>query len=270
MGLRAGLCTIVRLANSRPKEGDFMRRSMAMIASASLLLVGSCRVADAPKEKGSTASYFDNSKHPDAWSGGARKITISTTKGPHQVWIKRVGNNPKLKLLLLTGGPGFAHSYLEVMDSYLPAEGVEYYHYDQLETGESDRPDDPDFGPCPLCRRGRPGSPRDRRNEGQFLRARPQLGGMLAMEYALAHQDQLKCLVISNMMASIPAYNAYAKKVLEPRWTRPFSSAFSPWKPRQDASSRLHGASGANWYEQHILRRRRPNGRSRCPATFQG
>ena len=122
-----------------------MRRSMAMIASASLLLVGSCRVADAPKEKGSTASYFDNSKHPDAWSGGARKITISTPKGPHQVWIKRVGNNPKLKLLLLTGGPGFSHSYLEVMDSYLPAEGVEYYHYDQLETGESDRPDDPDL-----------------------------------------------------------------------------------------------------------------------------
>ena len=64
------------------------------------------------------ASYYDNSGHPDAWSGGARKITISTPKGPHQVWVKRVGNNPKLKLLLLTGGPGLSHAYLEVMDSY--------------------------------------------------------------------------------------------------------------------------------------------------------
>ena len=27
---------------------------------------------------------------------------------------------PKLKLLLLTGGPGLSHAYLEVMDSYLP------------------------------------------------------------------------------------------------------------------------------------------------------
>ena len=55
----------------------------------------------------------------------------------------------KLKLLLLTGGPGLSHAYLEVMDSYLPAQGVEYYHYDQLETGESDRPNDPDLWTLP-------------------------------------------------------------------------------------------------------------------------
>src|SRR5919199_1938642 len=35
-------------------------------------------------------------------------------------------------------------------------------------------------------------------------------------EYALAHQEHLKGLVISNMMASIPAYNAYANDVLIP------------------------------------------------------
>src|SRR5262249_44475907 len=41
-------------------------------------------------------------------------------------------------------------------------------------------------------------------------------GGMLAIEYALKYQQHLKGLVISNMMASIPAYNEYAKKVLMP------------------------------------------------------
>jgi proline iminopeptidase len=41
-------------------------------------------------------------------------------------------------------------------------------------------------------------------------------GGALAIEYALAHQANLKAVVISNMMASIPAYNEYAKKVLMP------------------------------------------------------
>ena len=124
-------------------------------------------------KSGPPAAYFDNSSHPDAWSGGARKITISTPKGPHQVWIKRVGNNPKLKLLLLTGGPGLSHAYLEVMDSYLPAEGVEYYHYDQLETGASDRPDDPDLWTlASLRRRGRPGPQGDRRGQEQFLPAR--------------------------------------------------------------------------------------------------
>ena len=234
-----------------------MRRSIAMIASASLLLVGSCRVADAPKEKGSTASYFDNSKHPDAWSGGARKITISTPKGPHQVWIKRVGNNPQLKLLLLTGGPGFAHSYLEVMDSYLPAEGVEYYHYDQLETGESDRPDDPDLWTLPRyvdevdqVRRAIGGT------KDNFCVLGHSWGGMLAMEYALAHQDQLKCLVISNMMASIPAYNDYAKKVLEPQMDQAVLKRILAMEASGKTEDPAYMALLApNWYEQHILRR---------------
>jgi proline iminopeptidase len=41
-------------------------------------------------------------------------------------------------------------------------------------------------------------------------------GGILAIEYALRHQRNLKCLIISNMMDSIPAYNDYARRVLMP------------------------------------------------------
>ena len=41
-------------------------------------------------------------------------------------------------------------------------------------------------------------------------------GGILAIEYALHHQEHLSGLVISNMMASVPAYNAYAEQVLMP------------------------------------------------------
>ena len=41
-------------------------------------------------------------------------------------------------------------------------------------------------------------------------------GGILAIEYALRFQEHLPGLVISNMMASIPAYNQYAQKVLMP------------------------------------------------------
>ena len=36
------------------------------------------------------------------------------------------------------------------------------------------------------------------------------------MEYALHHQQHLRGLVISNMMSSVPAYNAYAEEVLMP------------------------------------------------------
>ena len=39
---------------------------------------------------------------------------------------------------------------------------------------------------------------------------------MLAIEYALHHQEHLRGMVISNMMSSVPAYNAYAEQVLMP------------------------------------------------------
>ena len=41
-------------------------------------------------------------------------------------------------------------------------------------------------------------------------------GGILATEYALKYGQNLKGLIISNMMASIPAYNRYADSVLMP------------------------------------------------------
>jgi proline iminopeptidase len=108
--------------------------------------------------------YLDYSGRDDVLGGGARRIPVDTPKGTFHVWVKRIGNNPRLRVLLLHGGPGSTHEYLEACDSFLPAAGVEYYYY----------------------------------------------------EYALAHQQHLRALVISNMMASVPAYNAYAEQVLMP------------------------------------------------------
>jgi len=233
-----------------------MSRTLWIAASAGLLITAGCnqpqQAQDAP-----SAAYYDNASHRDAWSGGARKITISTPKGPHQLWVKRVGNNPKLKLLLLTGGPGFSHAYLEVMDSFLPAEGVEYYHYDQLETGESDKPNDPDL--WTLSRyvdevdqvRKAIGGTKD-----NFCVLGHSWGGVLAIEYALAHQDQLKCLVISNMMASIPAYNAYADKVLKPQMNQAaLKEILAMEAAGQTEQPHYMELLMPNWYEQHILRR---------------
>jgi proline iminopeptidase len=51
---------------------------------------------------------------------------------------------------------------------------------------------------------------------GNFVLLGQSWGGLLAMEYALHHQQHLKGLVISNMMSSAPLYNAYASDVLMP------------------------------------------------------
>ena len=39
-------------------------------------------------------------------------------------------------------------------------------------------------------------------------------GGILGIEYALKYQQNLKALIVSNMVPSVPDYNDYAKNVL--------------------------------------------------------
>ena len=79
--------------------------------------------------------YYDHGDRDDVLSGGERMIPISTPAGAFNVWTKRVGSNPDLKVLLLHGGPGATHEYLLGFDSWLPGAGIEYYYYDQLGSG---------------------------------------------------------------------------------------------------------------------------------------
>ena len=164
-----------------------------------------------------TSNYFDSRGRNDVLSGGARLIPISTPKGTFNVWTKRVGNNPRAKVLLLHGGPGFNHEYMEAFDSYFPAAGIEYYYYDQLGSFFSDQPNDPDLWEIPRfveeVEQVRRALGLDRNN---FYLLGHSWGGILAIEYALKYGQNVKGLIISNMMASIPAYNTYAERVLMP------------------------------------------------------
>jgi proline iminopeptidase len=163
------------------------------------------------------ASYLDNSSRADRLSGGVRVIPINTAHGTFKVWTKRVGNNPRVKLLLLHGGPGATHEYFEACDSYLPAAGVEFYYYDQLGSFYSDQPDIPELWDVARfvdeVEQVRLALGLD---AGNFFLLGHSWGGILAIEYALRYQQRLKGLVISNMMASIPAYNDYAERALMP------------------------------------------------------
>jgi proline iminopeptidase len=182
--------------------------------------------------------YFDNAGRSDALAGGARMVPISTPSGTFRVWVKRVGNNPSTKVLLLHGGPGCTHEYFEAFDSYLPGAGVEYYYYDQLGSFYSDQPDDPDL--LDVDRfvdeveqvRVALGLTSD-----NFFLLGHSWGGILAIEYALRHQHHLKGLVISNMMSSIPAYNAYATSELMPTMDQDALAQIKDLEARGDIDS---------------------------------
>jgi proline iminopeptidase len=162
-------------------------------------------------------AYFDSSASDDVLTGGVKLISIQTPKGNFRVWTKRVGNNPKIKVLLLHGGPGATHEYLEALDSYFPRSGIEYFYYDQLGSAYSDQPDMPELWNLPRfveeveqVRRAL------KLDQSNFYLYGHSWGGLLALEYALKYQQNLKGLIISNMVASIPAYNRYAANVLMP------------------------------------------------------
>jgi proline iminopeptidase len=166
----------------------------------------------------SSGGYLDYSGRDDVLGGGARMIPVRTPGGSFRVWVKRIGSNPGLRVLLLHGGPGSTHEYLEACDSFLPAAGVEYYYYDQLGSGFSDQPDEPS-----LWETGRFVDEVEQVRQtlgldrGNFVLYGHSWGGILAIEYALRYRQHLRGMVISNMMASVPAYNAYAEQVLMPQ-----------------------------------------------------
>jgi proline iminopeptidase len=201
-------------------------------------------------------SYFDYSGRDDVLSGGARMIPINTPVGAFRVWTKRIGNNPRLRLLLLHGGPGATHEYLEACDSYLPAAGVEYYYYDQLGSGFSDQPDDMSLWELDRfvdeVEQVRRALALDR---DSFVLYGQSWGGILAIEYALRHQEHLRGLVISNMMSSVPAYNAYAERVLMPEMDPAALAEIKALEASGDIENpRYIELLHAHHYVHHVLR----------------
>ncbi len=202
------------------------------------------------------AGYFDNTGRGDVVSGGVRRIPITTPKGTFTVWTKRVGNNPTVKVLLLHGGPGATHEYFEAFDSYFPGAGIEYYYYDQLGSTYSDQPKQPELWELPRFVeeveqvRAALGLSRD-----NFYLLGHSWGGILAIEYALKYQQNLRGLVISNMMSSIPAYNEYAHKVLMPAMDQKVLAEVQRLEAAKDYENpRYLELLTSHHYALHILR----------------
>src|SRR5262245_39709798 len=232
-----------------------------LIVAAMAVLAASCTKAQAPGagQAGTTPqpnAYFDNNGRQDVLAGGVRMIPITTPAGTFKVWTKRIGNNPRMKVLLLHGGPGATHEYLEAFDSFFPGAGIEYYYYDQLGSAYSDQPTDVSLWDVPRFVdeveqvRTALGLSRD-----NFYLYGHSWGGVLAMEYALAHQEHLKALIISDMMASGPAYDDYAHKVLMPAMDQKALKEIETIEARkQFESPRYMELLMPHFYVQHILR----------------
>ena len=189
-------------------------------------------------------------------NGGVKVIPITTPKGTFNVWTKRIGNNPKIKVLLLNGGPGATHEYFECFENFLPAEGIEFIYYDQLGCGNADNPNDTTMWDLPRyveeVEQVRKALKLDNTN---FYLLGHSWGGILAMEYATKYQNNMKGLIISNMMASCPEYGKYADEVLSKQMAPEVLKEIRDIEARKDFSNpRYMELLLPNFYEKHILR----------------
>ena len=194
--------------------------------------------------------------YDEVQTGGVKVIPIKTAKGTFNIWTKSIGNNPKIKLLLLNGGPGATHEYFECFENFLLPENVELIYYDQLGCGLSDNPKDTsmwDLGR--FVEEVEQVRTALNLNKDNFYLLGHSWGGILAMQYALKYQDNLKGLIISNMVSSCPAYGKYAQEVLAPQFDPKVLDTIRQIEAKGDFENpKYMELLMPNFYAKHICR----------------
>lgn len=215
-----------------------------------ICLVYSCK--DAPTTD--ISNYYTYTSGEDA--AGVRLIPINTPIGEFKVWTKRFGNNPKIKILLLHGGPAMTHEYMECFETYFQKEAFEFYEYDQLGSYYSDQPTDSSLWTTERfvdeVEQVRKAIGADQSN---FYLLGNSWGGILAMEYALKYQQNLKGLLVANMVASAPEYGQYADEVLSLQMKPEILKEIKTIEANKDFSNpRYMELLLPNFYKEHICR----------------
>ena len=219
--------------------------------------ISSCNNSNAPSSGASMpVSQYFNYGDSGVQSAGVRMIPIATPVGNFKVWTKRFGNNPRIKILLLHGGPAMTHEYMECFESFFPKEGFEFYEYDQLGSYYSDQPTDSSLWTTARfveeVEQVRQAIGADSTN---FYVLGNSWGGILGMEYALKYQQHLKALIVANMMASAPEYGRYAADVLAPQMDPAVLAEVRAIEAKGDfANPRYMELLLPNFYKKHLCR----------------
>ena len=220
-----------------------------------LLAITACNVPTATDTKPViTVSDYFAPQDSGVQTAGIKMIPITTPVGTFNVWTKRIGTNPRIKVLLLHGGPAMTHEYMECFESFFPKEGFEMIEYDQLGSYYSDQPKDSSLWTVPRFVeeveqvRKALGLTKD-----NFYLLGNSWGGILAMEYALKYQDNLKGLIICNMMASAPDYAKYNLVLQQQMDKKSLDSIMMLQKAGQVENPR-YMALLQDYYNQHLCR----------------
>ena len=231
----------------------------------------SCKPKTETEKESPLSTYFNYGEGVEA--GGVKMIPITTPVGDFKVWTKRFGSNPKIKILLLHGGPAMTHEYMECFETFFQKEAFEFYEYDQLRSYYSDQPTDLSLWTTERfveeVEQVRKAINADSSN---FYVLGNSWGGILAMEYALKYQKNLKGMIVANMVASAPEYGKYAEEVLGKQMKPEILAEVKALEAKKDyANPRYMELLIPNFYQEHLCRLKEwPDGFNRAMKHVNG
>lgn len=176
-----------------------------------------------------------------------RMITLSSG---HRLWTRTVPGGPGLPLLLLHGGPGAGHDYLEPLEALAADRPVIFY--DQLGCGRSDRPAD-----TALWTIGRFAGEVDEVRAALGLTRCHILGqswgGWLLIEYLLRQPAGVASAVLASTSASIPLFAAECRRLIG-LMAPEHQQALAEHGERGDYDHPDYLAAEAAFYARHLCR----------------
>jgi proline-specific peptidase len=173
----------------------------------------------------------------------------------HKIWYQRLaggmdGIDDATPLLLLHGGPGAGHDYLENLAQLATVRPVIFY--DQLGCGKSDQPDDRSLWTIERSAQ-----------EIDELRAHLGLdsihllgqsyGGFLAIEYLLSKPAGVETAILSNTAASVPQFVAETRRLRE-ELPADVQATLTKYEATGDFHHPDYEAALAVFNEKHLLR----------------
>ena len=186
---------------------------------------------------------------------GEPGVTMVELSNGYRVFTQQFGESEDVKVLVLHGGPACTHEYMLNVAYQMPKAGAEVHMYDQLGSFFSDQPEE-DLWNLPRWVqeveevRVALGLGKD-----NFYLLGNSWGGILAMEYALVHQEHLKGLIVCNMQSSIPDYAAYNKSTLRPQMRASLVDSLEAYEAAGDYQDPTYlELVDKEFYRKHVCR----------------
>lgn len=178
---------------------------------------------------------------------------VAVEQGDH-VWTRSIGGgapSERTPLLILHGGPGVPHDYLQPLEA-LASDQQRLVFYDQLGCGRSDRPDDPARWRMPrfvteidLVRQGL--------GLDEVVILGQSWGGMLAIEYALGQPAGLRGLILANSTASARLWGEETSR-LRAALSAEVRAVLDQHEAAGTTDSRAYQAAMLEFYHRHVIR----------------